>query len=135
MSGRHPTSRATLTLPSGSHPHGIALNPAGDTAYVAFHGVDHNGRQMGIVATDPLALHTVSQFAFTPCGPNGVAAWDVPGKGTAMGVACRQSDNLLAYQLTWLNHWFNVGDMPNGVAVQGAYLYVANFGSDSVTHP
>jgi len=128
-----PYVRATLKLPSGSHPHGIALQPSGATAYVAFHGADHNGKQMGIIPTDPLMLHTISQFTYTPCGPNGVAAWDVPGKGTAMAVACRQSNNLLAYQLTWLNQWFTVGNMPDGVIVQGRYLYVANYGSDSVT--
>ena len=77
---------ATLNLPTGSHPNGIALDAAGNTAYVAFHGIDHSGRTLGVVSTDPLNLAStvVDQFASARRAEPGGGRADA-GHGSAGG--------------------------------------------------
>ena len=76
---------ATLNLPPGSQPNGIALDAAGNTAYVALHGVDHSGRTLGLVSTDPLnsGLDRRDQFPAGGAKPGGGRA--EAGHGSAGG--------------------------------------------------
>ncbi len=123
---------ATLKLPAGSHPHGIALNAAGDSAYVAFHGVDHSGRFLGVVRTSPLQLQQTIELATTPAGPNQVA-W-VPRDGLTPLVAVTERQiGELTLLAPGIQRRLSVGDMPDGVAVAGRYLYTADFSSNSVS--
>ena len=123
---------ATLTLPAGSHPHGIALNPAGDRAYVAFHGVDHTGRKVGVLGTQPLALLAQVELSASATGPNGVA-WNA-ASGRVL-VANRQTNDAAVIDPATNTVSGHIGaeTLPNGVIVQGSYGYIANFGSGSVT--
>lgn len=124
---------ATLNLPAGSHPHGVALSPAGDRAYVAFHGADHSGRELGIVTTSPLRLDSTVELDTQAAGPNAVAIVSQPSLGPLVAVTDRQTDEALLIAPWGIHRRYSVGDMPDGVIGQGRYLYVANFGSDSVS--
>ena len=95
--GVWPTPRilAVLTLPPGSHPNGIALDTLGKTAYVAFHGVDHNGRSLGVVSTDPLNLANTVEISAEPAGPNQVAFVPMQGMDPLVAVTARQTDELI----------------------------------------
>ena len=121
----------SLSLPAGSHPHGIALDGPGDRLYVAFHGVDHTGHTLGVVRT--LTLDLMSQAELSPStGPNGVTAL-LPSSRIA--VANRQTDDVAVVDRNTLGvvRRIPAGDMPDGVIVQGSFGYVANFGNDTVT--
>ncbi|PKO23699.1 MAG: hypothetical protein CVU38_02680 [Chloroflexi bacterium HGW-Chloroflexi-1] len=121
----------TLSLPAGSHPHGIALDGPGDRLYVAFHGVDHTGHTLGVVRT--LTLDLMSQAELSPStGSNGVTAL-LPSSRIA--VANRQTDDVAVVDRNTLGvvRRIPAEDMPDGVIVQGSFGYVANFGNDTVT--
>ena len=94
---------ATLNLPPGSQPNGIALDAAGNTAYVAFHGVDHSGRTLGLVSTDPLNLASTVEISSQPAGPNQVAIVPMSGMDPLVAVTARQTDELV---------WSPVGHPP-----------------------
>jgi YVTN family beta-propeller protein len=134
--GAWPTPRRIqqLALPAGSHPHGIALSPAGDTAFVAFHGNEHTGHTVGVFTTDPLALARTVELAPTGAGPNGVALANAGGPYRVL-TASRQTANVAVINPTtaMVERWLAADTMPNGVITAGAYGYAANFGSDSVT--
>ncbi len=133
--GVWPTPRvlATLNLPSGSRPNGIALDAAGNTAYVAFHGVDHSGRILGLVSTDPLALASIVEISSQPAGPNQVAVVPRAGLDPLVAVTARQTDELVIGPPWDFPRRLAVGDMPDGVIAAGDYLYTANFGTDNVS--
>jgi YVTN family beta-propeller protein len=122
----------TISLPSGSHPHGIALSAAGDAAYVAFHGDAHDGHTVGVLNTAALSLTSQIELAPGGIGPNGVALAGSPAK---VVVANRQTANAAAVDpgAGTVYRWLAAGAMPDGVAVGGNYGYVANFGNDTVT--
>ena len=133
--GIWPTPRviATLALPTGSHPHGIALDATGRTAYVAFHGVDHSGRTLGVVNTAPLTLTAQITLSTEATGPNGVA---VIGGGGPVVVTNRQTAN--ASVVNPAATPAVVGEipanlLPDGVAINGGFGYIANFGNNTVT--
>jgi TolB protein len=133
--GAWPTPRvlATLNLPPGSQPNGVALDASGDTAYVAFHGVDHSGRFLGVVSTNPLKLNTTVEISAQPAGPNQVAVVPMQGMEPLVAVTARQTDELVLVAPWGIHRRFNVGDMPDGVTAAGRYIYAANFGTDNVS--
>jgi YVTN family beta-propeller protein len=116
-----------IKLPSGSHPHGIALDVDRQRAFVGNHGKNSlsviNTAAMIVSATIPLPSAT---------GPNGVAYH----AGTdRVFVANRDSNNLSIVDPThglWIANRA-VGSSPDGVAAAGDLIYVANFGSNSVS--
>jgi TolB protein len=124
---------ATLKLPAGSRPNGIALNGSGATAYVAFHGIDHSGRTLGVVSTDPLTLTSAIEISAGPAGPNQVAVVPVAGMDPLVAVTARQTDELVLVAPWGVHRRFGVGDMPDGVTAAGRYLYTADFGADRVS--
>jgi Tol biopolymer transport system component/photosystem II stability/assembly factor-like uncharacterized protein len=133
--GVWPTPRvlATLNLPSGSRPNGVALDASGSTAYVAFHGVDHSGRTVGRVSTDPLSLAATVEISAEPAGPNQVAVVPMQGMDPLVAVTARQTDELVLVAPWGIHRRFGVGDMPDGVVAAGKYIYAANFGTDNVS--
>ena len=133
--GVWPTPRvlATLNLPPGSHPNGIALSSSGDTAYLAFHGIDHSGRTVGVVSTDPLGLTSTVEISAEPAGANQVAMVPVPEMDPLVAVTARQTDELVLVAPWGVHRRLPVGDMPDGVIAAGQYLYAANFGSGNVS--
>ncbi len=131
-----PYKLLTLDLGAGSRPHGVAISPAGDRAYVALHGVEHGGRELAVVDTIPWTLLGTVQLDTQPAGPNGVAIVALSGMpwGYLVGVTNRETDELLLVDpSSWAIHRrYTVGDMPDGVISQGDLVYAASFGSDQV---
>ena len=125
---------ASLALPVGSHPHGIALKADGSRAYVAFHGPEHTGRSLGILGTSPLSLLSQLTLGSGELGPNGVAVIEPSG---LVVVANRQTANASVANANAtppsLVGQIPADLLPDGVIVQGGHGYVANFGSDTVT--
>jgi YVTN family beta-propeller protein len=117
----------TIQLPAGSHPHGIALDIEGDRAFVG----NHHSNTLTVLDTISM---TVSSTITLPNadGPNGVAYH--PTTDLAY-IANRNTDNLSVVNPTTglVVDTVDVGQMPDGVVVQGDLIYVANFGSDSVS--
>ena len=120
-----------LNLPANSHPHGIAVNATGNRAYIAFHGAGHSGHTLGVV-NEYLSLQAQIDLGPDASGPNGVAA--IPSSGHVI-VTNRQTNNASAVDPVagTVVDTIPAGSMPNGVAIQGSYGYIANFGDDSVT--
>ena len=120
-----------LNLPAGSRPHGVALNAAGDRAYVAFHGIDHSGHTLGVV-NEYLSLQAQIDLGPGATGPNGVAV--IPSDGRVV-IANRQTNNASVVEPVTgaVVATLPAGSMPDGVVVQAGFGYIANFGSDSVT--
>lgn len=120
-----------LNLPAGSRPHGVALNAAGNRAYIAFHGVDHSGHTLGVV-NEYLSLQAQIDLGAGATGPNGVAV--IPASGQVV-VTNRQTGNASVVDPAAgaVMATIPAGSMPDGVVIQGGYGYIANFGSDSVT--
>ena len=86
---------------------------------MAFHGVDHSGRSLGVVTTDPLRLDTTIQLGTIPAGPNGVAVAARPGLDPLVAVTNRQTDELVMVAPPNIHRRFPVGDMPDGVIGAG----------------
>ena len=99
----------------------------------AFHGVDHSGRTLGLVSTDPLNLASTVVISSQPAGPNQVAVVPRQGMDPLVAVTARQTDELLLGPPWDVPRRFGVGDMPDGVSVAGGYIYTANFGTDNVS--
>jgi YVTN family beta-propeller protein len=120
-----------LNLPAGSRPHGLAVNAAGNRIYVAFHGVNHSGRTLGVV-NEVLSLQAQIDLGPAAQGPNGVAV--IPGSGRVV-VANRQTANASVVDPATGALVQNIPAdlLPNGVIVAGDYGYIANYGNDSVT--
>jgi YVTN family beta-propeller protein len=135
--GVWPTPRllASLSLPAGSHPHGVVLNPTGYTVYLAFHGADHSGRELGVVSTDPLGLLGTVSLSDQATGPNGLTLVDPTGPTVKVAVANRQTDDVAVVEVVSRSiiRRIPAADMPDGVITQGNFGYVANFGNDTVT--
>ena len=125
-----PTWAGRLNLPAGSRPHGVAVNAAGDRVYVAFHGVDHSGRTLGVV-NQYLSLQAQIDLGPAAQGPNGVAV--IPSSGRVV-VANRQTANASVVDPTagTVLQTIAANSLPNGVVVAGGYGYIANYGNDSV---
>ncbi len=131
-----PYKLRTVDLGPGSHPHGVAVNPAGDRAYIALHGVDHSGRELMVVDTVTWTIPGTVQLDTRPAGPNGVAIVPAAGMpaGYLVGVTTRETDELILFDpASWgIHRRYAVGDMPDGVISSAGYIYVASFGSDLV---
>jgi YVTN family beta-propeller protein len=116
-----------IKLPTGSHPHGIALDLAGQRAFVGNHGTN----SLSVINTVAMIVSaTISLPSAT--GPNGVAYHAGLDR---VYVANRNSNNLSIVDPTnrvWIANRA-VGNSPDGVAVAGDLIYVANFGSNSVS--
>jgi YVTN family beta-propeller protein len=123
---------ASLNLPAGSHPHGIALDATGGVAYIAFHGADHTGRALGVVNTDPLTLSSQITLSADATGPNGVA---LIGASGLVAVANRQTTNVSVVNPATASVAGQIpaGLQPDGVIVRGGFGYIANFSDDTVT--
>jgi YVTN family beta-propeller protein len=120
-----------LNLPAGSRPHGVAASAAGDQVYVAFHGIDHGGRTLGVV-NEYLSFKAQIDLGPAGQGPNGVAV--LPGSGRVV-VANRQTNNVIVVDPTAgaVVQQIPAGMMPDGVFVAGDHGYIANYGNDTVT--
>lgn len=132
-----PYALATLALPAGSHPHGLALDAINVHLYAAYHGPNHDGRQLGILRITPPPSTMTVELDTRPAGPNAVAI--VPRPGTLAGywvaVTQRETGELVfvdpAARAVVARR--DVGDQPDGVAVAGDSIYVANFANDTVS--
>ena len=127
---------ATLSLPPGSHPNGVALDASGSTAYVAFHGIDHSGRTLGVVSTDPLNLASTVEISSQAAGPNQVAIVRMQGTNPLVAVTERQTNELVLVAppaTPQAIYDLGVDAMPDGVTAAGNYIYTANFGTDNVS--
>ncbi len=120
-----------LNLPAGSRPHGVAVNAAGNRVYVAFHGIDHNGRTLGVI-NEYLSLQAQIDLGPAAQGPNGVAL--MPGTNRVI-VTNRQTANASVVDPAAEAVVQNIpaSSMPDGVIVHGGYGYIANYGNDTVT--
>lgn len=120
-----------LNLPAGSRPHGVAVNEAGDRVYVAFHGVNHGGRTLGVV-NEYLSLQAQIDLGPAAQGPNDVAV--IPGSGRVV-VANRQTANASVVDPAAgvVVQTIAANLLPDGVIVIGDYGYIANYGNDTVT--
>ncbi len=120
-----------LNLPAGSRPHGVTVNAAGNRVYVAFHGIDHSGRTLGVI-NEYLSLQAQIDLGPAAQGPNGVAL--MPGTNRVI-VANRQTANASVVDPAAGAVVQNIptGSMPDGVIVHGGYGYIANYGNDTVT--
>jgi TolB protein len=116
-----------IDLPDGSHPHGIALDLAGQRAFVG----THLGNTLIVIDTD---THTIIGSVDLPGadGPNGVA-YHAPTD--RVYVANRNSSNVSIVDPTNLQvvKTIDVGALPDGVVAQDNWIYVANWGSNSVS--
>ncbi len=120
-----------LNLPAGSRPHGVAVNAAGNRVYVAFHGLNHSGRTLGVV-NEYLSLQAQIDLGPAGQGPNGVAV--IPGSGRVV-VANRQTANASVVDPAAgaVVQTIPAHPLPDGVIVVGGYGYIANYGNDTVT--
>jgi YVTN family beta-propeller protein len=117
----------TVKLPAGSHPHGIELDLEHQRAFVA----NHQANTVSVINLASLTLSGTIHLS-QAAGPNGVT-YDV--ERDRVYVANRDSNNLSIVNPAagaWLKN-VTVGEWPNGVAVMDGLIYVANFGSDSVS--
>ncbi len=120
-----------LNLPAGSRPHGVAVSEDGRRVYIAFHGVDHTGRTLGVV-NEYLSLQAQIDLGPAAQGPNGVAL--IPGTDRVV-TANRQTANATVVDVATGAVVQNIAAnlLPDGVIVHGGYGYIANYGNDTVT--
>ena len=119
------TDTVTSTVPVGSQPLGITVNPAGTKVYVA------NGESSDVSVID-MATNTVTATAPVGSSPNGAAI--IPD-GTKLYVT-NLGNNTVSVINTATNtvtSTVSAGNLPNGVAVtpDGTNVYVANSDSNS----
>lgn len=122
-----PSILTTIQLPTGSHPHGIALDTNNQRAFVGNHETD----TLSILDTAVMVLNQTIPLSGAN-GPNGVA-YHAPTD--RVYIANRDSANVSLVDPTnqsWLQN-IPVGQLPDGLALQNDLLYVANFGSDTVS--
>jgi len=116
-----------IKLPAGSHPHGIALDLDGQRAFVGNHGTN----SLSVIDTAALIVSATIPLP-SATAPNGVAYHAGLDR---VYVANRDSHNLSIVDPThglWIANRV-VGSSPDGVLVAGDLIYVANFGSNSVS--
>jgi len=115
------------TIPVGSNPNAVAVNPAGTLAYVT----NNSGNSVSVIdlATNTVT-HTITGFS----SPDGVA---VNPTGTLAYVTNAGPDSVSVIDLATnlVTATIGVGVNPFGVAVNpaGTRAYVANFSRDSVS--
>jgi YVTN family beta-propeller protein len=117
----------TIQLPTGSQPHGVALDLAGGRAFVG----NHAANTLSVIDTNRQVLSATIPLTSAD-GPNGVA---YNADLDRVYVANRNTNNLSVVDPgagSWLKN-VAVGQMPAGVAVMDGLIYVANFGSDSIS--
>jgi YVTN family beta-propeller protein len=122
-----PAILTTIQLPPGSHPHGIALDPAGQRAFVG----NHEANTLSVLDTAAMTLIQTIPLSGAD-GPNGVAYHPPTDR---VYIANRNTANVSLVNPTagsWLQN-IAVGQMPDGLTIQDNLLYVANFGSDTVS--
>ena len=119
-------------MPAGSHPHGLAVSVDGYKLYVAFHGVDHSGHTLGVMAAPQLTLDSQIDLGTGALGPNQVAV--LPASGRVV-VSNRQAANASVVDPAAgaVVGTIPAGQMPDGVVYAGSLGYIANYGSNSVT--
>jgi len=123
---------ATIALPPGSHPHGVALDLSGNRVFVGHHGPAHDGHAISVIDSSSLTVTATIDLGAEARGPNGVGYH--PGTDRVY-VANRNSDNVSVVDPTLgdvVGH-LAVGSLPNGVAVVDDLVYVANFDDDTVS--
>ena len=116
-----------IKLPVGSQPHGIALDPNGQRAFVG----DHGTNSLSVIDTVSMTVVATISLPYA-AAPNGVAYHAGLDR---VYVANRDSNNLSIVDPTnrvWIANRL-VGNSPDGVAAAGDLIYVANFGSNSVS--
>jgi YVTN family beta-propeller protein len=122
-----PTILTKIQLPGGSQPHGIALDLEGRRAFVGNYGAN----TLSVIDTSAMLLSQT--IALTKAnGPNGVA---YDAQLDRVYVANRDSNNLSVVDAangTWSSN-LKVGSWPDGVAIMDGLIYVANFGSYSIS--
>mgnify|MGYP002713012986 CR=1 FL=1 len=123
----YPYLLQNIDLPDGSHPHGIALDVAGQRAFVG----THLGNALIVIDTNTQMI--IGNIALPGAdGPNGVAYHALTDR---VYVANRNSNNVSVVDPTNLQvvATLAVGILPDGVVAQDNWIYVANWGSNSVT--
>ena len=116
-----------IQLPPGSHPHGIGLDVDNGRAFVG----NYAANTLSVIDTQAMILSATIPLPGAN-GPNGVA---YNADLDRVYVANRNTNNLSLINPTngtWLKN-VAVGQLPDGVAVMDGLIYVANFGSDSVS--
>ena len=117
----------TATIPVGSSPQGIAVDPTGTHVYVANNGSD-------TVSVIDTATNTVTATIDVGAAPVGVA---VDPTGTQTYVTNNGSDtvSVINTATNTVTATIDVGAAPVGVAVDptGTHAYVTNNGSDTVS--
>lgn len=126
----------SVSLPAGSHPHGVAVNGAGNRLYVTLHGDEHTGRALAVLDGPTWQISGTIALANSATGPNGVALLNeggrvvVANRQTASGTVIDVAPVISASQVI---SSIAASLLPNGVVVSGGYGYIANFGNDTVT--
>lgn len=117
----------TIQLPAGSHPHGIALDPEHQRAFVG----NHQANTLSVIDTAAMVLSTTIPLPGAD-GPNGVAYHPI----TQIVYVANRNSNNVSFVNPALGNVFRtleVGQLPDGIIAGESYVYVANFGSNTVS--
>lgn len=135
------------TAPTGVRPFGIAVDPAGNCAYVANTG-DHNLSEYGIGTTGALSAFATESFSGTADGPGPeLVAVQANPSGTGQTVYVTDDDLSVVHQLPVVERFIGVscevsepvdigaGGKAFGIALhpKGKFLYTANSSSNSIS--
>jgi YVTN family beta-propeller protein len=118
---------ATINLPAGSDPNGVAVTPDGQFAYVA----DNGTASVSMINTSSDVVTAISGLGSKPYGvaltPNGSTLYVTNAGGTTVNAISTTSNAVIAT--------ITVGSNPSGVAVSpnGAFVYVTNTSSNTVS--
>ncbi len=130
VDGANGSVAATITIPAGAMPYGVAVNPAGTRAYIANFG---SGTVSVIdTATNlPVTALPITVCALSGCMPQGIA---VNADGTRVYVANADGSIsvLDATTNTLLTPLARTTGGFGGIVVVGSTVFVADFGSGSV---
>jgi photosystem II stability/assembly factor-like uncharacterized protein/WD40 repeat protein len=125
------------SFPAGSHPHGLAVSPAGDRLFVTYHGANHSGNKLAFLKTVPPALDGEMALDTRPAGPNqaAIVSFTAAPWGYLVAVTGRETGELVLVEPSarTIYRRLDVGDQPDGVISQGDAIYVANWANDTVS--
>lgn len=117
----------TIQLPAGSHPHGIALDPTNQRAFVG----NHEANTLSILDTAAFVLsHTIPLP--NASGPNGVAYHPI----TQIVYVANRNSNNVSFVNPQMGNIFRtepVGEQPDGIIAGDSHVYVANFASNTIS--